>query len=64
MIENRYDVVVVGGGHAGVEVALISDFLGASVAIITMDTNAISRMSCTPLLEAWQRVKWLEKLMF
>ena len=50
MYEKRYDVVVIGAGHAGVEAALISDFLGVSVAIITMDVNAIARMSCNPAI--------------
>ena len=45
---NNIDVIVIGGGHAGIEAALISSFLGSSVAIITMDINAIARMSCNP----------------
>lgn len=50
MFENKYDIVVVGGGHSGVESALISSFLGASVALVTMDKTAIARMSCNPAI--------------
>ena len=50
MYEKKYDIVVIGAGHAGIEAALISDFLGVSVAIITMDINAIARMSCNPAI--------------
>ena len=50
MYKSKYDIVVIGAGHAGVEAALISNFLGVSVAIITMDINAIARMSCNPAI--------------
>ena len=43
MYDNKYDIVIIGGGHAGVEAALIANFLGSSVAIITMDVNANSK---------------------
>ena len=46
----RYDIVVVGGGHAGVESAWAASNLGASVAMITMHREAISRMSCNPAI--------------
>ena len=46
----RWDVIVVGGGHAGIESALISSYLGASVLIITMDVSALGRMSCNPAI--------------
>ncbi len=45
-----YDVIVCGGGHAGVEAALISSHLGCSVLLITLDRTAIGRMSCNPAI--------------
>ncbi len=43
-----YDVVVVGGGHAGVEAALAAARLGVRVALVTQDVAALGRMSCNP----------------
>tara|TARA_B100000029_G_scaffold151839_1_gene146935 strand:- start:28440 stop:30308 length:1869 start_codon:yes stop_codon:yes gene_type:complete len=44
----RFDVIVVGGGHAGVEASLSCAGLGLSTALITLDKSAIGRMSCNP----------------
>ena len=43
-----FDVIVVGGGHAGVEAALAAKRVGVSVALITMNPQTIGRMSCNP----------------
>ncbi|MDE5887878.1 MAG: tRNA uridine-5-carboxymethylaminomethyl(34) synthesis enzyme MnmG [Muribaculaceae bacterium] len=43
-----YDVVVIGGGHAGCEAAVASARLGASVLLITADLNRVAQMSCNP----------------
>ena len=43
-----FDVLVIGAGHAGCEAALSSARMGRRTALLTMDTNAISRMSCNP----------------
>ena len=45
---DKYDVIVIGGGHAGCEAAHASARLGCKVALITLDNNGIGQMSCNP----------------
>ena len=47
---NSYDVIVCGGGHAGIEASLISLKLGCKTALVTMNKRAIGRMSCNPAI--------------
>jgi len=47
---NQFDVIVCGGGHAGVEAAIIASKMQRSTALITMDLKAIARMSCNPAI--------------
>ncbi len=46
----KVDVVVVGGGHAGIEASLASARMGCDTLLLTMDVNAIGRMSCNPAI--------------
>ncbi len=46
----RYDVIVVGGGHAGCEAANAAAKLGSSVLLVTMNMNTIAQMSCNPAM--------------
>ncbi len=46
----EYDVIIAGGGHAGIEASLAAARMGCSVLMVTMDKGAIGRMSCNPAI--------------
>ena len=47
-MELNYDIVVIGGGHAGCEAATAAANMGAKTCLVTMDMNKIAQMSCNP----------------
>ena len=47
-MERMYDIIVVGGGHAGCEAAMAAATLGSSVLLVTMDMLGFAKMSCNP----------------
>lgn len=49
-LEYRYDVVVVGAGHAGVEAAMAAARLGMKTCLLTMNADAVAQMSCNPAI--------------
>ncbi len=50
MFTNNYDIIVVGGGHAGCEAAAAAGRLGSRVLLITMNLSALARLSCNPAM--------------
>lgn len=46
----HFDVIVVGGGHAGIEAAYAASMMGCSTALLTMNAGSIGRMSCNPAI--------------
>jgi len=50
MFQNKYDVIVVGAGHAGSEAAAASANMGSSTLLITMSLQNIAQMSCNPAM--------------
>ena len=49
-MKHRYDIIVIGGGHAGVEAAKIGSKIGCRVGLISMDKHSVGRMSCNPAI--------------
>ena len=49
-MQKNYDVIVVGGGHAGCEAAMAASRMGSSVLLISMDMNKFGQMSCNPAI--------------
>lgn len=49
-MEERYDLLVIGAGHAGVEAAFVGARLGLRVCLVTLAVEAIARMSCNPAI--------------
>jgi tRNA uridine 5-carboxymethylaminomethyl modification enzyme len=47
---NSFDIIVIGGGHAGVEAAAVAARMGARVALVNFDLDAIGAMSCNPAI--------------
>src|ERR1700727_2750623 len=49
-MKQSYDILVIGGGHAGAEAAWAASRLGASVAMVTLDPSRVGQMSCNPAI--------------
>jgi tRNA uridine 5-carboxymethylaminomethyl modification enzyme len=49
-MKKYYDIIVIGAGHAGIEASYAAARMGCTVGLITMDVNAIGRMSCNPAI--------------
>jgi tRNA uridine 5-carboxymethylaminomethyl modification enzyme len=49
-VDSDYDIIVIGGGHAGAEAAWAASRLGAKTALVTLDPSRIGQMSCNPAI--------------
>ena len=52
----NYEIIVVGGGHAGIEAALISARSNIKTALISLSIENIAKLPCNPSLEGLQKV--------
>ena len=48
--KDRYDVIVVGGGHAGIEASLAAARMGCATLLVTLKSASIGRLSCNPAI--------------
>jgi tRNA uridine 5-carboxymethylaminomethyl modification enzyme len=60
----KYDVIVVGAGHAGCEAAAAAANMGSKVLLITMNMQTIAQMSCNPAMGGIAKGQILRELMF
>ncbi len=47
-MDNKFDIIVIGGGHAGIEASYVASRMGARVALVTMNKYSMGRPSCNP----------------
>src|ERR1043166_5744605 len=50
VLPTRYDVIIIGSGHAGVEAGLVAARLGCHVLLLTQNLDTVAQMSCNPAI--------------
>ena len=63
LFEQTYDVIVVGGGHAGTEAALAAARMGMQTLLLTHNVETLGLMSCNPAIGGSVRASWSKKSM-
>lgn len=63
MYFEKYDVIVVGAGHAGSEAAAAAANMGSRVLLVTMNLQTIAQMSCNPAMGVLPKDRLCAKLM-
>src|SRR4030088_425119 len=61
----KYDVIVIGAGHAGIEAAMASARLGCETLMLTQNLDSVGQMSCNPAIGGqgnWQMVREIDAL--